>query len=80
MTGPRFKSRIQAVVEAFTTMREDLDSERRAITKQWAKREAQIERMLTGTVGLYGDLQAIAGRSLAEIEGLDMAALAAPKS
>lgn len=79
MTGPRFKTRIQAIVEAFTTMREDLDAERRAITKQWAKREAQIDRVLSGTTGMYGDLQAIAGRVLAEVEGLDVAALGAPK-
>lgn len=77
MTGPKFKTRIQAVVEAFTTMREDLDAERRAITKQWAKREAQIDRVLSGTTGLYGDLQAIAGRSLAEIEGLGLSRLEA---
>lgn len=79
MVGPRFKSRVAAIVEAFTSMREDLDSERRAITKQWSKREAQIERVLQGTVGMYGDLQAIAGKSLAEIEGLDLAQLEAPK-
>jgi len=77
MVGPRFKSRVSAIVEAFTSMREDLDAERRAITKQWSKREAQIERVLTGTVGMYGDLQAIAGKSLAEIEGLDIARLSA---
>lgn len=75
MVGPRFKSRVAAIVEAFTSMREDLDAERRAITKQWSKREAQIERVLQGTVGMYGDLQAIAGKSLAEIEGLDLARL-----
>lgn len=77
MTGPKFKTRIQAIVEAFTVMREDLDSERRAIMKQWAKREAQIERVLGGTTGMYGDLQAIAGRSLVEIEGLDVGQLEA---
>lgn len=75
LTGPRFKSRVSAIVEAFTTMKEDLDSERRAIQKQWSKREAQIERVLQGTTGMYGDLQAIAGRSLVEIEGLDLLAL-----
>ena len=79
MVGPRFKSRVTAIVEAFTSMREDLEAERRAITKQWGKREAQIERVLQGTVGMYGDLQAIAGKSLAEIEGLGLAQLEAPK-
>lgn len=72
LTGQKFKSRISAIVEAFTVMKDDLESERRAITKQWAKRDAQIERVLQGTVGMYGDLQAIAGKSLAEIEGLEL--------
>ena len=38
--------------------------------KQWAKREEQIERVMGATVGMYGDLQGIAGKSLQEIEGL----------
>ena len=41
LTGPRFRQRIQAIVEAFSSMREDLDRERKAITKQWSKREEQ---------------------------------------
>ena len=40
---------------------EDLDKERKAIMKQWAKREEQIERVMGATVGMYGDLQEIAG-------------------
>ena len=75
LTGPRFRQRVEAIVEAFTTMQEDLDKERKAIMKQWAKREAQIERVMGATVGLYGDLQGIAGKSLLEIEGLDMQGL-----
>jgi hypothetical protein len=77
LTGPRFKQRVQAIVEAFSTMKEDLDREKKAITKQWAKREEQIDRVMQGTVGMYGDLQGIAGRSLGEVEGLSMAALEA---
>jgi len=75
LTGPRFRHRVEAIVEAFTTMQEDLDKERRAITKQWAKREEQIERVMGATVGMYGDLQGIAGKSLQEIEGLEFPAL-----
>ena len=77
LTGPRFRQRVEAIVEAFTTMQEDLDKERKAIMKQWAKREAQIERVMGATVGMYGDLQGIAGKSLQEIEGLEMKALEA---
>ena len=50
-------------------MQEDLDKEKKAITKQWAKREEQIERVMQATVGMYGDLQGIAGKTLQEIEG-----------
>ena len=71
LTGPRFRQRVEAIVEAFSTMQEDLDKERKVIMKQWAKREEQIERVMGATVGMYGDLQGIAGKSLQEIEGLE---------
>jgi hypothetical protein len=71
LTGPRFRQRIQAIVEAFSSMKDDLDREKKAITRQWAKREEQIDRVMQATVGMYGDLQGIAGRTLQEIEGLE---------
>jgi hypothetical protein len=80
LTGPRFKHRVEAIVEAFSSMQEDLDKERKAIMKQWAKREEQIERVMGATVGMYGDLQGIAGKSLQEIEGLELPALDSPKA
>jgi hypothetical protein len=78
LTGPRFRQRVQAIVEAFSSMREDLDKEKKAIMKQWAKREEQTERVLQATVGMYGDLQGIAGKTLQEIEGLEFKSLEAP--
>lgn len=75
LTGPRFRHRIEAIVEAFSTMQNDLDRERKAIMKQWAKREEQILRVMQATVGMYGDLQGIAGKTLQEIDGLSLAAL-----
>ncbi len=78
LTGPQFRRRVEAIVEAFSSMKGDLDKEKRAITKQWAKREAQIEHVMNATVGMYGDLQGIAGKGLQEIEGLELKAIAAP--
>lgn len=80
LTGPRFRHRVEAIVEAFSSMQEDLDRERKAIMKQWAKREEQIERVMGATVGMYGDLQGIAGKSLQEIEGLELQALDGPSN
>jgi len=72
LTGPRFRQRVEAIVEAFSTMQEDLDKEKKVIMKQWSKRSEQIERVIGSTVGMYGDLQGIAGKSLQEIEGLSL--------
>lgn len=79
LMGPRFRQRVQAIVEGFSSMQEDLDKERKVIMKQWAKREEQIDRVMQATVGMYGDLQGIAGKTLQEIEGLEIRALDAPK-
>jgi len=75
LTGPRFRQRIQGIVEAFDTLRSDLEAERKLLTRQWAKREAQIDRVMQGTLGMYGDLQGIAGQGLQAIEGLEVQAL-----
>lgn len=78
LTGPRFRQRVEAIVEAFSSMQQDLHKEKKAITKQWAKREEQIGRVMQATVGMYGDFQGIAGKTLQEIKGLELRALEAP--
>ncbi|CAI3940796.1 Uncharacterized conserved protein [Commensalibacter communis] len=75
LTGTRFRQRVEAIVEAFTSMQEDLNKEKKVITKQWAKREEQINRVMQSTIGMYGDLQGIVGQSLQEIEGLELDSL-----
>jgi hypothetical protein len=72
LTGPRFRHRIDAIVEKFTEMQADLDRERKTMTRLWAKREEQLRGVLDSTAGLYGDLQGIAGRAMQEIESLDV--------
>jgi hypothetical protein len=72
LTGPRFRHRIDAIVERFTEMQSDLDRERKTMMRMWAKREEQLRGVLDSTAGLYGDLQGIAGRAMADIESLDV--------
>ena len=72
LTGPRFRQRLEAIVEKFSDMQSDLDKERRTMTRLWAKREQQIRGVIELTAGMYGDLQGIAGKALEEIEGIDL--------
>ena len=76
LTGPRFRQRVEAIVEAFSCMQEDLEKEKRALQKHWAKRSEQLERVMTATAGMYGDLQGIAGQSIKAIDGFGWKALA----
>jgi hypothetical protein len=78
LTGPRFRHRIEAVVERFTEMQADLDRERKAMMRLWAKREEQIRGVAENMAGLYGDLQGIAGCTLQEIDGLQVPLLDGP--
>jgi hypothetical protein len=79
LTGPRFRLRVGAIVEKFTDMQGDLDRERKMMMRLWAKREEQIRGVVESTAGMYGDLQGIAGKTLEEIEGLDVQLLDGPK-
>lgn len=75
LIGQGFYNRVSGVVEAFMTMRQELETEKRALNTCWKKREKQLERVLLSTSGLYGDLQGIIGSTLPEIRGMGLAAL-----
>ena len=70
LTGPRFRRRIEAIVEKFSVMQTDLERERKTMMRLRARREGQIREVIESTVGMYGDLQGIAGKALEEINGL----------
>jgi hypothetical protein len=78
LTGPRFSHRIEAVVERFTEMQADLERERKAMTRLWAKREEQIRGIVESTAQLYGDLQGIGAEAFLEIDGLELPLLDGP--
>jgi hypothetical protein len=59
LSGVEFRQRVEAVVDAFTAMRADLDQERRAAERQWARRAKQIDAVTFNVSGMYGDLQGL---------------------
>lgn len=72
LIGPLFRNRVSAIVEACVSMQDDLEAEKRALTKHWAKRARRLELLMNGTAGMYGDLQGLAGRSMPELHGLQI--------
>lgn len=70
LTGVEFKQRVEAIVETFSSMDEGLRKERMAYEKIWAEREKQIRKVITNTVGMYGDLSGLV--TLPQIKSLEL--------
>jgi len=76
LSGIEFRQRVEAIVEAFERMRDDLEQERRAAERQWAKRLKQIESVTFNIAGMYGDLQGL----LPTLPPIDRLALPEPQT
>ena len=70
LSSPQFAQKIRMVVDAFATMKKDLDAEKAALQRQWKKRETQIERVTMSMVGMCGELQAIAQNALPQLDDI----------
>ena len=64
LTGIEFRNRIEAIVDNYKTLQDEIENEKRASAKRWAKQEKAIRAVIDNTYGLYGDLQGIAGSEL----------------
>jgi hypothetical protein len=72
LAGDQFRSRIEAMVEAFTALQFGLNRERAAMERIWKEREKQIERVLANTAGMYGEVRGILGTSIAPVPALEL--------
>jgi len=72
LTGNEFRMQIEAIVEGFTQMQTDLESERRAMESIWKKRQKQIEKVLSNTSHMYGAIRGIAGNAVGSIRALEL--------
>jgi hypothetical protein len=66
-----FQHRVQAIVEGFTYLFDGVEQEKRWFATKWARQEKEIRKIIDSTQGMYGDLQAVTGRSLPMIAALE---------
>jgi hypothetical protein len=60
LLSTEFRHRVEAIVEAFVAMKDDLHKERQTIERYWAKREKHIGLVFQSISGMIGDIQAVA--------------------
>jgi len=72
LTGTEFRLQIEGIVEGFTTMKNDLESEKRAMNRIWKTRDKQLEKVLTNTTSMFGSVKGIAGNAIGSIDALEL--------
>lgn len=76
LTGNEFRLQVEAIVEGFSQMQQDLIRERNAMQRHWRQREKQLEKVMLSTAQMYGSVRGIAGSAvralpLLELPGVD---------
>ena len=72
LTGNEFRMQVEAIVEGFTQLKTDLDTEKRAMAKIWKQREKQIDKVTNNTLNMYGSIKGIAGSAIENIKMLEL--------
>lgn len=72
LAGDDFRHKVAAIVDAFTSMRQQLERERRAMERIWKEREKQLGRIITSTAGMYGELRGTIGQAMQPIAALEL--------
>lgn len=72
LSSTNFKMQIEAIVEGFTHMKSDLESEKRAMQRIWKQRDKQIDKVVTNTIDMYGSIKGIAGNAIQSVTALEL--------
>lgn len=72
LTSNNFRMQVEAIVEGFSTMKNDLESEKRSMQRIWKQREKQIEKVVTNTIDMYASIKGIAGSAIQSVKALEL--------
>ena len=72
LTGNTFRMQVEAIVEGFSQMKVDLESEKRSMQRIWKQRDKQIEKVMINTVEMHGSIKGIAGNAIQSVKALEL--------
>lgn len=64
ITGLEFKHRVEAMVEAYNGLLEDIEKEKRWFSAKWSRQEKSLRTLLDQTGSFHGELESIVGAKL----------------
>lgn len=73
LTSNEFKQQMEAIVNGYAAMRNQIETEKRAMKRQWKEREKQLDIIIDGATDMYGSIKGIAGNAIQPIHALEFA-------
>jgi len=67
-----FKQQMEAIVNGYVNMRNQIDTEKRSMKRQWKEREKQLDMIIDGATDMYGSIKGIAGNAIQNISALEL--------
>ncbi|MCY4525096.1 MAG: DUF2130 domain-containing protein [Anaerolineaceae bacterium] len=76
LVSEQFRDRVQRIVTTWEALKNQVDTEERAMQRQWKERRKQLNAMIEVTTDMYTDVSVIIGADeLPQVEGLTLEAL-----
>jgi hypothetical protein len=72
LTSNTFRMQIEAIVEGFTQMKTDLETEKRSFQRIWKQREKQIDKVTLNTIEMHASIKGIAGNAIQSVKALEL--------
>ncbi len=72
LTSNTFAMQVEGIVEGFSQMKNDLETEKRSMQRIWKQREKMIEKVISNTVDMYGSIKGIAGNAVHSVKALEL--------
>lgn len=72
VTSHEFRQQLEALIEVYKEMQEELIKEKTSFERIWKSREGQIQRLISSTANVVGSIQGRVGQSALPIRGLEL--------
>ncbi len=72
ITGLEFKHRVEAMVESFNNLLDDIEKEKRWFAAKWSRQEKSLRTLLDQTGSFHGELESIIGAKLPPVKNFTL--------
>lgn len=72
VTGTQFQHRVEAMMDSFQILLENIETEKRFFNKKWSTQEKSIRTLMEQTGSIHGELESIVGPELPEVKNFSL--------